>query len=64
MTRSELSETNARFFPDDSEWQKHCAKLAAYLNSIPPIIPDDLIRDTLHSGISDEHARNVLNGDV
>ncbi len=39
-------------------------QLRGGLNNGPPIIPDDLIRDTLHSELSEEHARNVLNGDV
>ena len=33
-------EVNAKFFPQDSLWQKHCARVAAYLNAIPPVTSD------------------------
>lgn len=39
--------SNAKFFPDDSLWQKHCARVAAYLNAIQPDNRVDLHSDCL-----------------
>jgi hypothetical protein len=67
MTRSEA---NAKFFPDDNLWQKHCSKISAYLNSLPPLTSqtcwdgrDDRGRED-YLATSEQHARNILNGDV
>lgn len=32
-----IAASNAKFFPHDSEWQRHCARVVSYLNSVPPI---------------------------
>lgn len=37
MTRPELSEANAKFFPLDLEWKRHCLRMASYYNSVPAV---------------------------
>ena len=46
MTRTQVCKQNANMFPQDSAWQEHCARVAAYLEYVaktgkePPLSPE------------------------